>query len=126
MEAVVVSDPAILIRIRRSYHDGMSETALYEATRGTWVIGERRNHAKLAMAVVDGVIRAVYEIDQWHQAGMTPYATRDTEDLARRPNRWEFTGKPASAQLQDTYVGRSVASYFPQGAANPIMYVNCE
>jgi hypothetical protein len=34
-------------------------------------------------------------------------------------------GQAADDAVRRKYVGKSVASYFPRGAANPIMYVNC-
>jgi hypothetical protein len=36
----------------------------------------------------------------------------------------EFTGVLAPESLRAKYIGKSVAHYFPRGAANPIMYVN--
>ena len=43
----------------------MSSQELYEATRGWWVVGERRKNVKLAFAVFDGVVREVYVVDEW-------------------------------------------------------------
>jgi len=42
---VEVTEPALLIRISQRYRDGMASDELYEATRGVWVIGERRYNA---------------------------------------------------------------------------------
>jgi hypothetical protein len=39
--------------------------------------------------------------------------------------RWEFVGKIADEAIRNRYCGRSVADYFPKGAQNPILYVNC-
>jgi len=122
---IQVEHPALLIRINRLYRPGMGPVAIYEATRGTWRIGVRREHASLAMAVFDGVIRAVYEIESWHPAGSTPYTTRDAATL-KREGRWEFIGRPADPALASGYVGRSVASYFKPGQQNPVVYANCK
>jgi len=62
-----VTDPAILIRINRLYRDGMTEDELYDATRSCWKLGSRRNRAKYALAVFEGVVQEVYEIDGWHE-----------------------------------------------------------
>lgn len=51
----------ILIRSRRFTH-GMEHEELYETTRVWWRMGSRRHHADYAMAVHDGVVRAVYKI----------------------------------------------------------------
>lgn len=122
--AVQVIDPVVLIRIRQEYRPGMSAEALYEATRGVWVMGRRREGAKYAMAVYDGIVREVYEIDAWHPAGTTEYRSRLRAEVLV-PGRWEFTGTRASEDIRDRYVGRSVAATWARGAANPITYVNC-
>jgi len=120
---VEVSVPALLIRINRLYRHSMNEHELYEATRGTWKLGPRRNGARYAFAVFEGVVREVYEIKEWHPAATTPYTTRDATTLSR--DRWEFTGQVADAQIRDEYVGRSVVAYFSQGQQSPTSYVKC-
>lgn len=122
---VVVEVPALLIRINRLYRHSMTAEQLYEATRGVWKVGAARcKKARYALAVFDGVVREVYEIDSWHPAATTPYATRDAAQLDTKGRR-EFIGHVADATVRDAYVGRSVAKQFQQGLQNPIMYVNC-
>jgi hypothetical protein len=121
-----IDEPAILIKINRTYRRGMDSEGLYEATRGIWKVGgERRGRARYAMAVSGGVIREVYRIDEWQAAGTAAYASRrlTAQDLL---GRWEFVGDVADQSIRAKYVGKSVASYFARGAANPVMYVNCE
>ncbi len=101
----------------------MTPLELYEATRGTWKLGERRKGARYAFAVFEGVVREVYEIEAWHHAGSTPYATRDAAKL--KLDRWEFTGRPADESIRSEYVGGSVAAYFRRGQQMPTLYVNC-
>jgi hypothetical protein len=115
---VVVREPAILITINQLYRSGMSPQELYEATRGFWVVGPRREKAELALAVYQGVVREVYRIRAWHQAATSEYATRDSE-ANRGSGRWEFEGEIAD-DVRDGYVGRSVG----KGGQNPIRYVN--
>ena len=120
---VTVSEPVLLIRINRLYRPGMTAEALYEATRGVWKVGQRREEAKYALAVFQGVARQAYEIGSWHKAGTTPYRTRPPEDV-KVGGRWEFLGAPAP-DLADKYCGGSVESYFPRNAQSPVVYVNC-
>jgi hypothetical protein len=120
---VKIAEPAILIRINKLYRPGMTAHELYEATRGVWKLGRRRDGARYAFAVYQGIVRQVYEIHSWHPAGTTPYSTRTPEDVGC-PGRWEFTGTVA-ATLSAFYSNASVATYFPAGSANPILYVNC-
>lgn len=124
MRKIKVTEPAILIRIAKLYTPGMSHEALYEATRGVWkAAGERRDCAKYAFAIADGVVREVYHIQQWHPAGSTEYRTRSRQDVEVK-GRWEFTGQLAPDSIRSTYVGQSVAHYFCRGNSNPILYVN--
>ncbi|WP_432823426.1 hypothetical protein [Trichloromonas sp.] len=121
--ATPIEEPALLIRINQMYFPGISAQALYEATRGVWVIGERREKARYAFTVAGGIIREVFEIQSWHSAASTPYQTRPLHDVSYK-GRWEFLGELAPETMRKRYIDRSVADYFPQGAANPIMYIN--
>lgn len=120
---VIVDVPALLIRINRLYRHNMTAQELYEATRGVWKLGARCAKAQYAFAVFEGVVREVYEIESWHPAATTPYATRDASQLTTAGRR-EFLGHVARPAVRDAYVGRSVADYFPQGLQSPVVYVN--
>ncbi|NOS98989.1 MAG: hypothetical protein HOP25_11020 [Methylotenera sp.] len=119
-----VTDPCLLIRINRQFKYGMSAIDLYESTRGIWVVGERRNKAKFAMAVYAGIIREIYQIESWHPAGTTSYVTRSQTELAVQNNkRWEFVGHVALEPYRTKYLGVSVAHLFRLGQQNPIVGV---
>lgn len=120
---VEVRVSTLLIRINRLYRHDMTPVELYEATRGTWKLGERRKGARYAFAVFEGVVREVYEIEAWHRAGTTPYATRDASKL--KLDRWEFAGRIADESIRSEYVGGSVAAYFRRWQQTPTVYVNC-
>ena len=109
-----ITEPAILFRISQRYREELSENELYQITRGEWVIGRRRAHAKYAIAVYQGIIVEVYQIKKWFPfTGKTP-STRQ---------RWCFDGNIAE-HLQH-YKGGSVKHYFKQGGVNPVTYINC-
>ena len=76
MQQVTVTEPAVLIRIQKSYNPKMSHQALYEVTRGVWKVGSRREQVEIALAVFDGIVREVFRVAQWHPAGSTTYTTR--------------------------------------------------
>jgi len=120
---VDIDDPVLLIRINKLYRHGMSATELYEATRGVWKLGERREKAEFAFAVFEGVVREVYEIHSWHPAGAQHYESRSADDVTLK-GRWEFRGQVASDKIRSKYVDRSVKKYLPPKAQNPIAYVN--
>lgn len=121
---VRVMEHVLLIRVNRLYEYGMGIEALYEITRGVWRIGKRRDKAKYALAVYKGIVREVYQIDQWHPAGTTTYNIRAKEEV-KVHGRWEFTGGVAEPKIRDKYVGRSVENYLAANSQNPIKYVNC-
>lgn len=118
-------DSAVLIRINHLHRYDMTPLELYEATRGVWRVGRRREKAKYALAVYDGVIREVYTVDRWAEAGSTAYRTRDKSDF-RLKGRWEFVGRLAPRTIRGRYVGKSVAHRMKRGNQNPITYVNCD
>ncbi len=115
---VEIRHKAILITINKLYHSHMSPQELYEATRGIWVIGPRRDKVEYAMAIYQGVVREVYRIEQWHPAGTLEYHTRDSSEL-QDEGRWEFSGIVADA-VRAEYIG----FYVGKGGQNPIRYVN--
>jgi len=117
-ESVGIRHKALLITISRLYRSNMSEEELYEATRGVWRLGDKRNSVEYAMAVYQGIVREVYQIKKWHPAGSLPYNTRNPEEF-NKGNRWEFEGCIAT-DIRDEYIDKFVG----KGGQNPIRYVN--
>lgn len=121
---VDIAVPCLLIRINKRFEYGMSDEALYESTRGIWIIGHRRDRARFGMAVYAGIVREVYEIESWHRAGSTPYKTRDAQELALKSDlRWEFVGHVAQPVVRDKYIGGSVEHLFRHGQRWPVVGV---
>ncbi len=116
-----IVEPAILIRINKLYHYGMTPTELYDATRHAWVVSPKREQVKYAFAVYQGIVREVYEISQWLPAGST-FITQNPKGVKRR-KRWEFVGTVAPERIRKKYLDRVVD--FSPHAQNPIQYVNC-
>lgn len=122
-----IHEPAILIRINELYRYGMSDDELLDATRGIWIVGERRYKAKYAFAVYAGIIQEVYHIKQWFPAGSSRYKTRpelnDTNLYGSR--RWEFVGELAENEIREKYRLKSVKKILNANSQNPIKYINC-
>lgn len=114
---------AMLIRINRVYRHTMSKEQLYEATRGSWKVGKRREGVRYAMAVFEDVVREVYEVKSWCCSGSTPYQTRSRP---QKKGRWDFIGEIAPENVRSLYCNNSVAKYFSRGQQNPFTYVNCD
>lgn len=127
IDEVEVEERGVLIRISETYREGMSSLALYEATRGAWVIGSRRDKVEYALAVSKGTVKEVYEVHRWHSMGVLHYATRPCRHCGARDgigasNRWEFSGEVAADEIRRRYVGKSVKRYFPKGNVSPFRY----
>ncbi len=118
-----IDDAILLIRINQLYRYGITPQELYEATRGVWKIGKRREGVRYALAVFRGVVREVYRIDGWFPAGSTEYLTRPLGEVTR-PGRWEFTGQVAEQAVRVKYLEKNVTAYFSGSSQNPLKYVN--
>ena len=121
---ITIPEKTILIRISKLYHDSMTAEEIYEATRGVWKIGERRNEADYVFTVANGEIKEIFKIKSWLPAGSQKYNTRPNSDIEIE-GRWEFNGNIAEDLIRKKYIGKSVKQYLPHGAANPITYINC-
>ncbi len=109
-----ITDRLILMKITRLYRPGMSEEELYEVTRGWWYCAPERHEPELALALYDGVVRAVYRIHGWEVAA---------GDEGKRRKRRGFRGEVASDKVEQ-YVWRSVRRLVREGR-NPIHYLKC-
>lgn len=124
VKKIEINEKALLFRINKLYHDKMNEKEMYEATRGFWKIGSRRESADFAFMVFKGEVKEIYRIDSWHPAGNTMYETRPYKDI-NFSGRWEFQGRKAEDSIREKYLGGNVSHYFQKGNANPVFYINC-
>jgi hypothetical protein len=120
-EDVVISEPAILININKSFHYNITDVELYDATRSAWVVGINKEKAKYAFSVYEGIVQEVYEIKGWYLNNST-FNTRKSELTDTRDNRWEFVGKIATTAVRNKYRYKNVSKYI--GPRNPINYAN--
>ncbi len=87
---------------------GISDTFLYERTRGVWSKIPESKEPKFAYATYAGIVKEVYEIHTWVPAGTQQYFTRDNQELRTRENRKEFVGRIALPEVRDRYVGNMI------------------
>lgn len=116
-----IPEKVLLIRIPQLWYPSIPSEELFEATRGWWRVGPRREGADYAFAVCKGVIREVYRIDYWRQRRQGDRDWENEQD-PERP-RWGFEGSIAEDLAH--YRNKSVAHMFKRGEASPIKYVNC-
>ena len=110
---VEIEHPVVLIRISNLYEHGMTPEALYKATREWWRITPSHHNPQWALAVYQGIVRAVYRIERWEQ-----------EPPTNRKRRWAFDGV-RDIGIEERYLWTDVTRYLPLGARNPVKYVNC-
>lgn len=125
-----IVEPSILIRINKLFRYSMTETELYDFTRGYWKLNPKKaKFAKYAFSIYEGVIQEVYIIHSWFKAGTTFATQRENKKFDgitknRLSERYEFIGNLAEEEIRKKYRYKSVAHYFKKGSANPIMYLN--
>jgi hypothetical protein len=108
-EVAAITEPAILISVKRSFRYGMSEIELYDATRSSWHVGENTrnvNIIKYAFSVYDYVIQEVYEIMGWYKSAST-ISTRDIQHVS---HLYEFVGRIAEKEIRDKYIFKKIES----------------
>ena len=114
-----ISDNIVVIKINKSYYEGISAEALYDYTRGIWKRSLKTvSEADYALSVVYGIVVEVYKIDRWMRGSETKFTTR-TVDPKRAAERVAFEGRVADDSVRSRYIGKSVAYLFENGAANP-------
>lgn len=119
-----ITEPSVLITINRLFRSDLTDEELYEATRGIWKMSDKRaNKARYAMAVYQGIVRQVYEIERWLPAGTLEYKTRELRPGTLQ-GRLEFDGV-ISKELGDKLRETSVRGLLGERNQNPIRYVNC-
>jgi hypothetical protein len=102
---------ALLLRLNKSWHDGISAEDLCQITRAWWVMSPANaQRVERVLAVAGGVVREVYRPTQW-----LPSPVEGLE------NRIGFEGVVAPDRA--TYVGRDVSRLFRYGSANPVRYL---
>lgn len=124
---IQISEPSLLIRINKAYHQEISKEDLYNYTRAFWKLKiDNAKKAQIAFSVYEGIIQEVYEIENWFKFDETEpnFRLTDEEDLASRKGRIYFEGKIASSHLRKKYRFKSVKHYFKKGSSNPVMYLN--
>jgi hypothetical protein len=122
---VKITDPVILIRVNQLYRHGMPALELYDITRGVWRLDfERASGMKHVLAVYEGVVREVYEVDKWQPAQISGYTTRTDLVPDDAKSRIEFIGKPAPEVIRQKYVLGDVTAYTKVNSQSPCLYVN--
>ena len=98
-------DRIICVKVGKVHRENM-----YEMARKYWVVKlDRVSQATHLLAIVDGIVQAVYIPHKWKMS----------QDLGHE-GRCEMEGHEI---LDSEYIGKSVKSYYGK-SANPVKYIN--
>lgn len=117
-DSLIITDPAVIIRISATYDPSMSPSELQQAALGDWSISlDKARKVRFAYVANKGKVLAVYAITGCHE-------TNSVNKLGKK--RIRFEGTNCAIRTED--VGRSIRHYFPKGrgAANPVKYLNID
>ena len=107
-----IRENIVIIKINKSFREGMSKTELYDVTRGCW---KRKiasvEKAEYALAVVYGIVKEVYQIDEWLLAENEVRETIPYNE-AVDAGRIIFKGRTADEEIRKKYLDYSVAGLF--------------
>lgn len=100
----------VIIKIKQNILTERNED-IYETARRAWRISLNTvKQYKYALAVLNGVVVGVYEVDKWCKS-------------FSEPNRVEFFGHKASKNIEDIFLRKLIPSkYIVQGMASPVLY----
>lgn len=102
-------EDVILLSIKNTYKDNMSEQELYEATNFAWKINKEKrlkNSIKYAFAVYKNVVKEIYEIDKWVPANEQIPTTRTLPKNSKHGVKYAFIGKVASSNIRDKIIDK--------------------
>ena len=92
-----IEDKFVMFFINRTYSTSLTETEIYDATRGFWKGVAKAKRIKgddgklpypIALSIYDSVVVRVYSIIDWYEAGTT-LSTRNADSI---DGRYEFVG----------------------------------
>lgn len=118
-----ITDNIVIIKVNRSYREGMSALELYDITRGCWKRSlSSVNGSEFALAVVNGIVKEVYRIEAWLPA---EEVTRETIPYNEKNDagRIAFQGAVAMENVRKKYLNNSVVELFKRGEANPVKVI---
>ena len=110
---------SVLIKINRSYKEGMPLHELYDVTRGCWKINPQNRKIDYVFSLYNGIIKQVFIPVTWLHCNSTiRYHTTKEEVQVPNGDRWEFVG--IVAQDMKDLVGKKVI--MKQNIQNPCCY----
>ena len=109
-----ITEKIIAFNLRQSYNANMTETALYDCTRGCWKISRKiAQQYAYAFSVYENTIKEVYKIKKWMAAEDLHRETFPGEEVPE--GRHGFEGEIAEKEIRDKYKGKSLENICKKG-----------
>jgi len=124
---VDITDSVVAFKLNQTFRYGLSPIELYDYTRHSWKISIRREKAKFAFAVYQGIIQEVYIIEMWLPQNSTLNTKQlkgELTETIKNEERWEFVGRLAPSNIRDKYLYKNISNYFKSNQF-PFEYINC-
>jgi hypothetical protein len=115
----------VLLRI-----GGAGSDPSYDSARHGWPIGRRwtdldsRSSPQWAAVVVADLVAGVYRIHRWEQDRAHGCRHRPGDAVPPTDEQFSFVGTP-DPELEERYVGRTVAAYRKGRDPGPVVFVSC-
>lgn len=108
-----ITEKIIVLKLPKSYRENMTETELYDCTRGCWGVDlKRAQRIDYAFCVYENIIKEVYKIEEWLPA---EELQRETVTNKRdESGKYGFKGKIAE-EIRDKYLGKSLENICKKG-----------
>ncbi len=109
-----IDNPEYMIIKIKEYYLSQRGYSIYETVRSAWKLNvEKARKYKYVLAVIDGIVREVFEVYEWHPN--------------EQGDRYEFTGKQADPVVRNNFINKKVPSkYRKKGQASPVLYYKPE
>ena len=112
-----ITENIIAFKLTKSYKENMTETELYDITRGCWGVNlERAQSVDYAFSVYKDTIKEVYKIEEWLPAEKLQRTTLPDAEVPE--GTYGFKGKIAEKEIRDKYKGKSVKNLCKPGQYN--------
>ena len=84
---------------------------LIDPPRRAWRANlERASKVNIVLSVIGGIVKEVYEVDEWYKS-------------TEFDGRIEFKGKPANREIANLFRGKMIPEYYrKQGMSSPFLY----
>ena len=125
LEETPLDEQFIAINISRSFEE---RSSVYEAANWCWKIAEwRRNKMTPVVAHTGGIVKGVFEVDQWCRGDDPSFGLRIRleKNQANIKDRWGFHGSVANERLRQRYLNKRVPKA-KRGHASPLRFMGPE